>query len=289
MVSPKKTSSGLSQRALLVAVNISQWTGRRLDRKATDAVNDANKAESTAGAYHKRLLPGASELQSVQTIASQARKYYYENTLPWLADGTRIISSKNYLNFTAEMRKIKGQFETAVKDFSKAYPKLKTEAARALGDLYNSEEYPDSRDIGDKFSIEVSYLPIPDIKDFRVEVSEAEKRDFQRKMKAVESAAMRECWQRLATVVKTAADRLSSPDSIFRDSLIQNIQDVASILPTLAVSDDANLEATRLEVESIVSKLSPDTLRVNAGERTKAGKALADIEARMGAFMGAAK
>lgn len=282
-------SSGLSQRALLVAVNISSWTGRRLDRKATESANAAHKATDAAGAYHKRLLPGATELQAVQTIASQARKYYYEQTLPWMSDGTRIISSKNYLKFTSEMRKIKAQFDAAVKDFAAAYPRLKNDAVKSLGGLYDAEEYPDPADISGKFGIEVNYLPMPDAKDFRVEVSEAEKREFQRKMKAVESAAMRECWTRLASVVKQAASKLAQPDAIFRDSLIENVQEIVNILPSLSVADDAELDAIRDEVNAVVSKLSPETLRVNAGERDKASRKLAEIESRMGAFMGASK
>lgn len=287
MAKIKAQSSGLSQRALLVAVNISQWAGRRLDKKATETVNLTHKTDATAGAYHKRLLPGAKELGEVQLVASQVRKYYYEQTLPWMSDGTRIISAKNYLKFVSDMRQMTTTFNNAVKDFEAAYPRLKTEAQKRLGDLYDASEYPD--DIKEKFSLEVSYIPLPDVKDFRVEISEAEKREFQRKMKQVESDAMRECWARLHGVVKTAAEKLARPDAIFRDSLIENITEVANLLPMLNISEDAKLESATKEVLDIVSKMSSETLRANVSERDKASKALSDIESRMGAFMGVKK
>lgn len=283
----KTEKPGLSQRALLVSVNISQWTGRKLDRKATETANAAHKADATAGAYHKKLLPGAKELEAVALIASQTRKFYYEQTLPWMSDGTRIISAKNYLKFVAEMRKLKSQFENAVKDFAAAYPDLKKQAAAKLGDLYSADEYPE--DIEEKFNLEVSYFPLPDAKDFRVEISEAEKREFQRKMREVESQAMRDAWARLHNVVKNAAEKLSDPKAIFRDSLIENIEEMTALLPMLNVSEDANLDAATREVRELVSKLSPATLRENAQERDKASKALRDIERNLSPFMGGSK
>jgi hypothetical protein len=284
MTNNNNSNSGLSQRALLVAVNISQWAGRKLDRKATETVNSTYKTSNIAGQYTKKLLPGANELEAVNQVAGQARKYFYEQTLPWMSDGTRIISAKNYLKFVSEMRKLKSDFEAKVKDFESAYPRLKANAAQSLGDLYNATEYPDT--ISDRFHLEVSYLPMPDAKDFRVEISEAEKREFQRKMRQVESEAMRDVWTRLHTVVKAAALKLSTKDAIFRDSLIENITEMTALLPMLNIANDSKLDAAAKEIDDLVSKLSPDTLRVNQDERDKASKALSDIESRMGAFMG---
>lgn len=274
-----KLKTGLSQRALLVSLNISQWVGRKMDKRATNTANTAHRADASAGSYTKKLLPGAEELEKVNALAAQARKFFYENTLPWMSDGTRIISSKNYLKFVEGMRKTKDEFSRAVKDFEAEYPRLKAEAVKRLGDLHDPEDYPEN--IGAKFSMQDTYLPLPDAKDFRVEISEAERREFQRKMKEVESQAMRECWSRLRDVVKTASDRLANPDAIFRDSLIENIKEVAALMPLLDISTDSKLDDARREVEAIVKNLSPDVLRDNRGERDKASKALKDIESRM--------
>ena len=283
----KISSGGLADKALLISVNISQWTGRKVDKRATDTANTTHKAGDNAGKYHKKLLPGAAELEAVATIASQARKYFYEQTLPWMTDGSRIISGKNYLNFTTEMRRLKGLFDAAVNDLDAAYPRLRKDAAAALGDLYDAEEYPD--DIKSKFKLEANFLPLPSIGDFRTEISDNEKRAFVEKMKEVEAAAMRDVWTRLHSVVKAAADKLSQPDAIFRDSLLENITEIVNLMPMLNVSDDSALEKERREVQSLVAGLSADTLRENQGERDKASKALADIESRMGAFMGVSK
>lgn len=279
----KTNPSALSQKALLVSVNIGQWTGRRVDKRATDTANIAHKAKENAGKYHKKLLPNAVELEAIGTIGSQVRKYFYEQTLPWMADGSRIIAGKNYLNFVSKMRAFKVEFENAVKDFETAYPRLKKEAIKTLGDLYDKDEYPD--DIASKFNIEATYLPLPDVGDFRTEITDAEKKQFIAKMRDVEGDAMRDCWTRLHTVVKTAADKLAQPDAIFRDSLIENITEIVNLLPMLNITDDKDLEKQRRDIQKVIGNLDSSDLREDVLARAKASKALSDIESKMGAFM----
>lgn len=284
-----ENQSSLSSRALLVSVNISQWVGRKLDKRATETANNAHHAESTAGNYTKKLLPAAIELEQVATIASQARKYYYEQTLPWMSDGTRIISGKNYLNFQSEMRVIRAKFDSAVKNFVLAYPTLKKEAEKKLGDLFNSQEYPNEYDITNRFNIEVNFLPMPDSKDFRVAVAESEKKEFERKIKEIESVAMREASQRLLDVIKSATERLNDPKAIFRDSMLSNISDMAELIPVLNISDDSQLSQISLDAKALIDSLDAKTVRTNSGEREKTRLALSEIESRMGAFMGVSK
>lgn len=282
-------ASSLSQRALLVHVNISQWTGRKTDKKATDTVIKAHKTDASAGSYTKRLLPGAKELEAVSTISTQIRKFFYENTLPWMSDGSRIISAKNHLKFSGEMRKLAAEFETAASDFEAAYPRLQNASQKILGNLYNAQEYPAHQEIRGKFKCETNYLPLPDVSDFRVEVSESEKRAFVEKIKETESAAMRSVWERLHEVVKAAAEKLASPDAIFRDSLLANVSEMCSLLPALNISEDSKLEDARKELEKLVGVYSADSLRADKKQRKDAAKKLQDVTDKMGAFMGGKK
>lgn len=277
-------NSSLSRRALLVSLNISQWTGRKIDSKATATVVLNHHTELAAGSYHKKLLPKASELDKIACVVSKTRKFFYDNTLPWMSDGTRIISAKNHLKFSTEIRKLKSEFETAVKEFSVAYPKLKIDAEKALGDLYKNAEYPVY--IDDKYSFEVSYLPMPDVKDFRIQVSELEKKEFETKLEQIEIKAMRDVWSRLHTVIKNAADKLAKPDSIFRDSLLENITELTAILPMLNISDDAELDKVSLEINTLVGKIRPDQIRDSKKERENAALELSKIEKNLSSFMG---
>lgn len=275
-----------SSKALLVNLSISQWTGRKLDKKATGTVESTHSTDTKVGNYTKKLLPSAKELEAVQTQASSMRKYFYENTLPWFSDGSRIIASKHYVEFMAEYSKMKQKLDHSVATFIKEYPRLKSVAALKLGDLFQDAEYPTQSELASRFQCEINVMPVPSESDFRTNLLDADKKAFQRKMREVESRAMTECWTRLHDVVKKAAERLSQPDAIFKDALIENILEVCSLLPKLNVNDDAKLEQARVEVERLASGIKPELCRVNETERNETARKLADIQSKMSVFMG---
>lgn len=277
----------LSDKAILASLSISTWAARKLDKPATAKVETEFSTQGKVGQYTKNLLPGARELQEVGRVATSIREFYYTNTLPWCADGTRILSSKNYLPFTSEYRKRRGEFDRAVSDFLTAYPSLQAHAQVKLGSLFSPGEYPAIARLESSFSCDVQFMPMPDVQDFRVEILDSEKTEFLDRMKDAESRAMRDCWSRLHEVVSRAAGKLSQPDAIFRDSLIENISEVCAILPRLNLTDDPQLETMRQHVEQTIAAISPDSCRVSESSRNSAAGSLADIASKMSAFMGA--
>ncbi len=237
----------LSQKAMLIYLSISVWTGRKNDKKATGAVESQFDAQHGSVNATKALLPKAKELSRVKALATRIRKHWALNTLPWMNDGARIISSQHYMDYMREYGKLKTDFENAVAEFIAAYPDLKDAARTELGELYNDFEYPTATRLKSAFGVEINLDPIPDVGDFRT---------------------------------------LAQPDAIFRDSLIDNITKMCAILPRLNVLDDPALETMRTELESYVSKLSPDVCRDNANERVNAVAKLNEITDKMGVFMG---
>lgn len=276
----------LSNKAMLVYLSISQWTGRKLDKRATGSVETSFQTTGKVGNYTKKLLPGARELEAIGAQASAIRKFFYEMTLPWMSDGSRIISSKAYMDFTAEFRARKASFDATVEAFLAVYPNLRVEAQSKLGDLFNDYDYPTEARLRTAFQCNVSFLPLPEVSDFRTEVSDDEKQAFLASMREVEANATREVWTRLHAVVSKAVEKLSAPDAIFRDSLVANIQDLCALLPKLNVTDDPDLEAARLQVEALANAINPDLCRDNATERQDAAAKLKAISDSMGAFMG---
>lgn len=279
----------LKTNALLVSVNIKQWTGRKLDKRATGTVEATHATEQGVGNFTKRLLPGARELEAISSAAGALRKFYYENTLPWAADGSRIISSQNYFPFTQEFRKRKADFDSRVAAFLSEYPKLQAEARRKLGDLFSESEYPDVLRLAIRFQCEMNIYPVPDVGDFRVDISDAEKQIFLDSMARVEREALNDCYRRLFEVVAKAADKLKSPEAVFRDSLIGNITELVELLPRLNPINDPNLEALRAEVNAVVSKVSAESVRASETTREETARKLADIASKMDAFMGGAQ
>lgn len=280
----------LNDRALLVSLSISQWTARKLDKKATKEVADINRASTSAGRYNKSLLPLNDLLANVHQKTGVIREKFAKNTLPWGVDGTRILPSANYLSFMQDFRKEKSEWQSLVTQFLDNYEYLVAEAKRWLGDLYDEKDYPAKDRIIDKFNMDMGIYPVPS-NDFRVELSSDElsriQEDLEARMTSVQQEAMNDCWHRLYKHVEHITEKLSDPKNIFRDSMIENARETCDLLTRLNISDDPNLEAMRKQVETKLLDFHPDTLRNDLDVRMDTAGEARKIMDAMATFMGA--
>lgn len=280
----------LSDRALLVQLNVSQWTARKLDKKATKEVADTNGAAREAGNYNKKLLPMSDSLANIHTMTGDIRREFYANTLPWGLENTHMLPTANYLSFMTTFRKRKSEWEAVVRKFLSDYPYLQTNAQRFLGKLYDPADYPDVNDLRHKFSMDLVVMPVP-TNDFRVQLADEElstiHADIQRRVQESSGLAMKEAWQRLYSHVKLMSERLGNTEGRLYDSLFDNAIELCRILPRLNFSDDPNLEAMRQEVETKLVGHSKEAIKGSPVLRKQVADEAADIMARMGAFMGA--
>lgn len=279
----------LSDRALLVQLNISQWTARKLDKKATREVADSNGASRDSGNYNKKLLPMSDSLANIHTMTGDLRREFYANTLPWGLENTHMLPTSNYLSFMTTFRKRKAEWEQCVSRFLVDYPSLQHSAQRFLGGLYDKADYPDVNDLRSKFKIDMVVLPVPS-NDFRVQLADDElsgiHADIQRRVEESSGLAMKEAWQRLYSQVKLMSERLGNTEGRLYDSLFDNAIELCRLLPRLNFSDDPNLEAMRQEVETKLVGHSKEAIKGSPVLRKQVADEAADIMARMGAFMG---
>ncbi len=278
----------LSDRALLVQLSVSQWTARKYDKKATQDVATSYGTTTSAGRFNKALLPMNDLLDRVHKKTTHIRTKFYANTLPWGMEGTMMLPTSNYLNFVTEFRKEKAEWQRLVDDFVNNYDNLKLDAQRLLNGLYNEADYPSSRDIVDKFKMDMAVFPVPNT-DFRVAIGSDEltriQQDVERRVAEAQTVAMREVWDRLYERVKHMAEKLADPKAIFRDTLVDNLREQCDMLTRLNFTDDPNLEALRGEVEANLLK-HPDALRNDPDlRRDKAAEAKAIMD-KMSVFMG---
>ena len=278
----------LSDKALLVQLNISQWTARKYDKRATEQVAVQNGSASQAGRYNKSLLPMNDALSNIHQKSTLIRKTFYANTLPWGIEGTQILPSANYLNFMTEFRKAKGDWQLLVNTFYQEYPRLHADAQRFLGNLYNRNDYPELHDIQRKFRMELPVFPVPS-DDFRVSIGDEElakiQQDVETRVQNSAEQAMKEAWQRLYDRVKHMAEKLADPKSVFRDTLVENTKEVCSILSRLNFTDDPNLEDMRQQVEASLANNHPESLRNDPDLRQSKAEEAKVIMDKMGAFM----
>lgn len=282
----------LSDQAVLVQLNISQWTARKFDRKVTKDVADSHGATTAVGRFNKSLLPASDLLSDIHKKTNYIRNKYYENTLPWGIEGTQLLPSANYLAFMTDFRKEHSEWNHLVSLFVQGYPQLKRDAKSFLpGGLYNESEYPDPGSIYTKFKMDLAVFPVP-TSDFRTQISESEleniRQDVEARVQQASQTAMQDVWQRLYDRVKHIAEKLADPKAVFRDSMLEHTQELCALLPRLNFTDDPALEAMRRNVEQSLANHHPDALRNDPVFRsTKAAEAQKILDA-MTAHMGSA-
>lgn len=296
---------GIHSRAMLVRLAVTGWNGRRFDRKITDEVNTAHAATKDAGRYNKALLGGKKEAPSHADAISQggaARQTFYGQTLPWADEGWRLLPTKNFEKFTDAMRRSRNKFDESVEQFLADYPGYRENARVLLNGMYREDDYPSVEALRGKFTFSLEFSPVPSQGDFRLDLPADQLTELERstseRVEQATKVAMDDAWTRLRESVEKVKERLTGTDGdgkrkgklkTFRDSLIDNVTNLADVLTRLNVTNDPDLEAMRARVADELAELDPKTLREQPQARQAAAKSATDIlDAMKGLYGGAA-
>src|SRR5690554_1217161 len=125
----------IQSKGMIVYLNISNWTARKFDPRITKEVED-NYNAINSGRYNKILI-ATEYLGNIQKIVSSARKYHYENTLPWYDNGGRLLPAANYFDYVNKMDGFRSLFEREVAKFIQMYPDYKAEARNRLNGMFS--------------------------------------------------------------------------------------------------------------------------------------------------------
>jgi len=269
----------LQEKAMLVNLTVRMWSARKRDRKVSKEV-EKNHQANDAGNFNKLLIDKAA-LAKLVTLSGTLRTTHYDMTLPWTDDGARLLPSKMYFDYTKKMRELRDQFNTAIMEFCQNYPAYKQDARKKLGTMYDPADYPDVSSIKMKFGAELSVMPVPEAKDFRVDLGDDEvkeiRKDIETQIIKQQERAINNLWLRLREVVERMHERLSDPENTFRDSLVENAQFACAIAEKLNIHDDKALEDIRKDIEYRLCRVLPQRLREDKVLRKSVSDAAYDI------------
>ncbi|MEE9481798.1 DUF3150 domain-containing protein [Methylobacterium ajmalii] len=287
----------LATTAMLCGVRLSMWTGRKLDKDATRETNEQHEAEADASRVNKALI-SPEALKPIQKAITEARGVHYARTLPWEDDGLRILPAMAYGAFAAEMNRCRTKFEEEVDRFAAIYPNLVAAAQRRLGRMHKAEEFPEISRIRERFTFDVRVLPMPDAQDFRVALSGSQaaqiKRDIEDSMRSALETAMQDAWRRIIEKLHHMVDRLNGykpgdgttkAEGAFRDSLVLNMRDLVSVLPSFNLTQDPVLERTIQRMSAELCKHEASTLRADPARRSETAAAAQSILDDVSAYL----
>ena len=274
----------LNEKAMLVGIGFSRWTGKTMDRNVSVEVLNSKGASDGGGNWWTHLIP-KKDMRKITTAYNRCKKVHSEMTLPWSDNGLRVLPASMFMEYRKAIQECVEEFDSAVEDFLKTYPKLKQNAHSRLGDLLKGKVLPTTSELRCKFGVRQEILPIPSVQDFRIDLSDADidevKQQITETLSDATSKAVAGVWDRLAELVDKIGSTLKKPDKIFRDSLIKNLADFCKLIPKFNMTNDESLEKMRQEIIQSLTKLDPQDLRESKGKRKKAAKSAKTLIKKM--------
>lgn len=275
----------IQDKSMLVELNISVWTGKKMDKKVSEEVDASKNTKTKAGNYTKHLLAGTDKLDQVSKMVAGIRNWHYTQTLPWSDAGARLLPMGNFFDYKNSLNYYESEFNAAVEDFLDEYPNLVSAAAFQLGDLFDRNEYPDVEELRSKFKFRYVFLPVADVSDFRVKVGEESadelKEQYQKFFTDKLNGAMQDLWGQLHETLTRISSRLDyEPDEtkkLFRDSMFTNAMDLCQMLTKMNVTADPKLEQARKELERALAGVDVKDVRDSDEVRKSVKRKVDDI------------
>lgn len=267
---PAIDTPSLQSSAMLLSIHISMYTGRKADKKTRqEVVSDKGANSKSAASVYKSLFAGDTDLEAINSFQAKARRDIAAMTLPWSDSGTRLVSTRNFFEVSKALTTMRQEFNTLVRTFVDNYALKVSNAAFALGDLFDRNEYPDPIDIAHKFAFSFSFEPVPSTNDFRVdlhnEAVEMLQQHYNNTTQQRLEAAMQDVWERVIDEVSKLRDKMIVPEEGKRPrifaSTLEGFKDLVGSLHALNITNDPKLEEARAQIQSALEPVDIDSLR----------------------------
>ena len=256
------TAPNLASSCIQIDFSAGTWTGRKLDRKASDEVEIQNRAHPRMANVHKKLLGDCQELIAIRKFVGNVRNSHYRMTLPWSDMGLRIIPTTKYFDYHKQMTEYQNEFYTMLDKFLGVYDWAVIQAETTLGDMFNKNDYPSVDTLRGKFNWRLSYIPMPDAGDFRVDIGNEQADAIREQCAEYYSTMFHQAIQEIAEPLKNMSERLDYSNGedkkVFRDTLVSN---VITAIDLLGVTTDPKFVKIKQELDHAFTGITPDALR----------------------------
>jgi len=283
MSAPAVNAPSIASSAMLVEFSVSTWTARKKDRKATSDVAERNNLASKELTNVTKKLIDCEELSAVVKFGANARNIHYSMTMPWSDMGQRIVTTQQYFKYHEVMTELQQEFDRLTQAFLEVYDYEVTEMQLKLGDMWNRDEYPTADAIRDRFRMRISYMPLPDAGDWRIDIqNEAQQQltqQYEQYYNNQIQTAMNDLWHKLHDNLTTLVRQLDYDADGKRnrvyDTVFDRAHELVEMLSTCNVTGDSQIEAMRQRLDTALYGLTADavkrddTLRDTAREKVK--------------------
>jgi len=267
----------ISSSALLLQLNISTWTGNKLDKNHTEKLIARTGAQTKAARVYKDLMAGTTALKDVNNFAAGCRLWHNQMTLPYEDRGNRICPTSLFMDYKQEYNLKRAQFKMMVSELKDNYSHLIRTASNYMGELYDIRDYPTASEVESKFDFELSVRPMPESGHFILDIPAQDMQELREQLDAENESrlkdASKEAWSRLYKLLKGMSDKLETVDGMDKrrwyDSFVDNPKELCSMLTHLNITKDPELEDARKMLEGAMAGADIEVIKDSELERIK--------------------
>lgn len=282
----------IAGNAVLVNLSIRTWSAHTMDKGVSQKVATEHGTDKSMGRFWKTLVDKnkGTALGAIYATEREARKFHYDNTLPWMSDGERILPVENYDKYVSKMRELEGQMEKQVFDFLEQYPDIIEQMREKLKSLFDESNYPTRERLVNAFSLSYRIMPLPQSSTFfetkltDIEIERA-KRNLESNLQDAAQRANEDLWGRLYECVSKLQERLGGDEKYLREGAIDNAKELLNLMTRLNVTKDNQLESLRAKLEDTFEGISAQTLRTDKVLRDQKMDEVNAIESMMSTLM----
>jgi hypothetical protein len=223
------------------------------------------------GRVVKNLLAGADgKLKECKSAFSAVRSLHYQLTLPWVADphaqrqtGARLLPNLLFEKYLTAMSAQKRHAQAALDAFIADYPDAVLRAKANLGTLADAD-YPDAEQVRAAFRVAFDFEPIPSNTSFRGlpdHMLEKLSDGLRRKQDRMIQTAQTSMWEEVRARVQNIAARLDDPKTTFRNTTVEHVRDLITLLPGWNIVADPRAAEIVGDIKAMLDGLEVKDLR----------------------------
>lgn len=285
----------INDRAMLVSLSVTAWTPTKLDRKISKEVALKHGASLEAINTRKRLI-AKRYFDPITAAVTKIRADHYARTLPWEDAGNRILSSGGYVAYTDEARKLEAAFWKASHELWDNWDSIVDDSKSMLNGAWHPDDYPPLSKLKARFACKYTFSVLPDVSDFRCQgLTDGEmtvlRSQIEREQRAKYDVAVTDVWTRIRDEVSHMADKLKGYDvtdkknTSFRDTLVENVRDLVTLLPSLNVTGNSDISKVTELMRTQLCERDAETLRTSDVARVETASAADAILASLGDYV----
>lgn len=272
MQAPTTTTPAQWLRQIAAAVRLSFcWWGvhRSLTDQQKEEVGIACSADSRLLTAGKKLIDTRNETyRKLTSLRSRIASYWRGLTLPYVESGVRLIRQDDIDGFVQAMEGHRSELQQAEIELDAVYERLKGDAQRRLGKLFNPGDYPPN--LRGLFGVEWDFPPIePPSYLMRLNPALYEQEQqrvaqrFEEAVQLAEQAFLGEFGKLVEHLCERLGNDTDGARKVFRDTVLENLTDFFDKFKKLNVRSNPDLDQLVQRAQDLVRDVAPQALRDN--------------------------